>query len=86
MTGAFRFLRHTLKTGESLQYAYRIVLTPVGKCERKKPLGRPRRRWEDDIRSDLREIGWGGVDWMHLAQDRDKWRAVVDTVMNFRVT
>jgi hypothetical protein len=59
--------------------------TLVGKPEGKKPLGRPRRRWEDNIRMDLREVGWEGVDWMHLAQGRDQWRAVVDTVMKLRV-
>jgi hypothetical protein len=48
-------------------------------------LERPRRRWEDGIKMDLTEIGWGGVEWMHLAQDRDRWRAVVNAVMNLRV-
>jgi hypothetical protein len=57
----------------------------VGKLEGKRPLGRPRRRWEDGVRMDLRESGLGGVDWMRLAQDRDLWRAVVSAVMNFRV-
>jgi hypothetical protein len=57
----------------------------VGKPERKRPLGRPRRRWEDGIRIDLREIGWGNVDWIRLAQDKDRWRAVVSAVMNLRV-
>jgi hypothetical protein len=56
-----------------------------GKPERKRPLGRPRRRWEDRIRMDLREIGLGGVDWIGLSQDRDRWRAVVSAVMNLRV-
>jgi hypothetical protein len=56
----------------------------VGKPE-KRPLGKPRRRWEDNIGMDLREIRWEGVYWSHLAQDRDQWRAVVNTVMNFRV-
>jgi len=56
----------------------------VGKPEGKRPLGRPRRRWEDIIKMDLREVGGGG-DWMELAQDRDRWRALVNTVMNFRV-
>jgi hypothetical protein len=51
----------------------------------KRPLGRPRRRWEDGIRIDLKEIGLGGVDWIRLAQDRDRWRAVVSAVMNLRV-
>jgi hypothetical protein len=57
----------------------------VGKPEGKRPLGRPRRRWEDWIRMDLREIGLGGVDWIRLVQDRDRWRAVVSAVMNLRV-
>jgi len=56
----------------------------VGKAEGKSPLGRPRRRWEDTIKMDLREVGGGG-DWMELAQDRDRWRALVNTVMKFRV-
>jgi hypothetical protein len=57
----------------------------VGKPEGKKPLGRPRRRWVDTIKMDLGEIGWGGVDWIGLARDRDKWRALVNSVMNLRV-
>jgi hypothetical protein len=57
----------------------------VGKPEGKRPLGRPRRRWEDGVRMDLREIGLGSVDWIRLAQDRDQWRAVVSAVMNLRV-
>ena len=56
----------------------------VGKREGKRPLGRPRRRWEDNIKIDLQEIGRGCGDWMELAQDRDGWRALVSTVMNFR--
>jgi hypothetical protein len=56
----------------------------VGKPEGKRPLGRPRRRWEDNIRMDLREIGWSGTDWIDLTQDRDQWRAFVNTVMNLR--
>jgi hypothetical protein len=56
-----------------------------GKPEGKRPLGRPRRRWEDGIRIDLREIGLGGVDWIRLSQDRDRWRAVVIAVMYIRV-
>jgi hypothetical protein len=64
--------------------AYRIF---VGKPEGKRPLGRPRCRWEDNtrIRMDLREKEWGGMDWTDLAQDRDQWRDLVNTVMNFRV-
>jgi hypothetical protein len=57
----------------------------VGKPEGKRPLGRPRRRWEDGIRMDLREIGLGVVDWIRLAQNRDRWRAVVSAVMKLRV-
>jgi hypothetical protein len=62
--------------------AYRIL---VGKPEGKRPLGRPRCRWVDNIKMNLREIGWDGMDWIDLAQDKDQLRAVVNTVMNFRV-
>jgi hypothetical protein len=62
--------------------AYRIF---VGKPEGKRPLGRRRRRWVDNIKMDLREIGWDGRDWIDLAQDRDWWRAHVNAVMNIRV-
>jgi hypothetical protein len=57
----------------------------VGKPERKRPLGRPRRRWVDNIKMDVLEIDRGGVDWIGLAQDRDKWRALANAVMNLRV-
>jgi hypothetical protein len=57
----------------------------VGKPEGKRPLGRPRRRWEDGVRINLRVIGLGGVDWIRLSQDRDRWRALVNAVMNLRV-
>ena len=57
----------------------------MGKPEGKRPLGRLRRRWEDNIKMDLHEVGGGGGDWMELAQDRDRWRALLNTVMNFRV-
>ena len=57
----------------------------VGKPEEKRPLGRPRRRREDNIRMDLQEVGGGCGDWMELAQDRDRWRALVSAVMNFRL-
>jgi hypothetical protein len=57
----------------------------VGKPEGKRPLGRPRRRWEDIIGVDLQEVGCGGMDWIGLAQDRDRWRAVVNAVMNLWV-
>jgi hypothetical protein len=62
--------------------AYRIL---VGKPEGKRPLGKPRRRWLDNIKIDVRVIRWGGMEWMNLAQDRDQWRALVNTVMNLRV-
>ena len=57
----------------------------VGKPEGKRPLGRPRRRWEDYIKMDLQGVGRGGGDWMEFAQNRDRWRALVSTVMNFQV-
>jgi hypothetical protein len=56
-----------------------------GKPEGKRPLERPKRTWEDNIRMDLREIGWGGMYWIGLAQNMDQWRALVNTVMNIRV-
>jgi hypothetical protein len=62
--------------------AYRIL---VGKLEGKRPLGRRRCRWVDNIKIDLREIEWDGMDWIDLTQDRDQWRALVNTVMNLRV-
>jgi hypothetical protein len=61
---------------------YRIA---VGKPEEKRPLGRPRPRWEDNIRLDLQEVGCGSMAWIELAQDRGRWRALVHAVMNFRV-
>jgi hypothetical protein len=57
----------------------------VGKPEGKRPLGRPRCTWNDNIKMDLREIGWDGTDWIDVAQDRDQWRALVNTVMNLRI-
>jgi hypothetical protein len=62
--------------------AYRIL---VGRPERRRPLGRPRRRWEDNIKTDLQDEGWVGMDWIELAQDRDKRRAVMNEVINLRV-
>jgi hypothetical protein len=61
---------------------YRIF---VGNPDGKRPLGRPRCRWVDNIKIDLREIGWGGMDWIDLAEDTDQWRALVNAVMNLRV-
>jgi hypothetical protein len=65
-----------------MRNAYKIL---VGKPERKRPHGRPSCRWEYNIRIEVREIGQKGVNWIHLAQDRDQWWAVVNTVMNIRV-
>jgi hypothetical protein len=67
--------------GEERKVYKVLVVKPEGK----RPLGRPRRRWEDGIRMDLSEIGFRGVDWIRLSQDRDRWRAVVSAVMNLRV-
>jgi hypothetical protein len=61
--------------------AYRVL---VGNPEGRRPPGRPRRRWKDNIKKDLREVGCGFVDWIRLAQDRDRWRALVSAVMNLR--
>jgi len=61
---------------------YRVL---VGKPEGKRPLGRPRRRWEDNIKTDLEEVGCGGMDWIDLARDKDRWRALVNAVMNLHV-
>jgi hypothetical protein len=63
------------------QNVYWVV---VGKLEGKRPLRRPRRGWENDIKIDLRELGWSGVNWIYPAQDRDQWMALVNTVMNLR--
>jgi hypothetical protein len=72
---------HVARVGEKRK-VYKVF---GGNARRKKTLGRPRRRWEDRIRMDLREIGLEGVDWIRLAQDRDRWRVVVSAVMNLRV-
>ena len=62
--------------------AYRVL---VGRPEGKRPLGRPRFRWEDNIKMDLQEVGWGGMDWIVLAEDRDRWRAIANVVMKLWV-
>jgi hypothetical protein len=76
-----RWAGHVARMGEE-RNVYRVFM---GKPEGKRPLGRPRHRWDDGIRMDHREIGWGSVDWIQLAQDRDRWQALVNTAMNFRV-
>jgi hypothetical protein len=76
-----RWAGHVARMGEG-RAVYRVL---VGKPERKTPLGRPRRRWEDNIKVDLQEVRCGGMDWIELAQDRDRWLALVNTVMNLRV-
>jgi hypothetical protein len=76
-----RWAGHIARMGEK-KNAYRLL---VGKPEAKRPVGRPRRRWVGNNKMDLLEIGWGGLDWIGLAQDKDKWRAPVNAVMNLRV-
>jgi hypothetical protein len=76
-----RWEGHVARMGEK-RNAYRLF---VGNPEGKRPLGRPRRRWVNNIRMDLGEVGWGDVDWIGLAQDRNRWRAHVNSVLNLRV-
>jgi hypothetical protein len=76
-----RWTGHVARMGEK-RIAYRIL---VGNPEGKRPLGRPRRRWVDNINMDFREIGWDSMDWIDLAQDRYQWRALMNTVINLRV-
>jgi hypothetical protein len=76
-----RWAGHVARVGEG-RGVYRVL---VGKPEGKRPLGRPRRRWEDNIRMDLQEVGCGCEDWIGLVQDRDTWRALVSAVRNLRV-
>jgi hypothetical protein len=76
-----RLAGHVARMGEK-RNAYRLL---VGKPVGKRPLGRPRRRWVDNIIMDLGEVGWGDVDWIGLAQDRNRWRALVNLVLNLRV-
>jgi len=77
-----RSARHVARMGEK-RHVYRVW---VKKLEEKSLLGRPRRRWEDNSKIDLPEVGCGGMDWIELAQDRDWWRALVYAVMNLRVS
>jgi hypothetical protein len=76
-----RWTGHVARIGKKSN-AYRIL---VGMPEGKRPLERPRRRWVDNIKMDLREIGWDGMNWINLAQNMDQWRVLVNTVMNLRV-
>jgi len=76
-----RWVGHVAHMGES-RSLYRVL---VGKSEEKKPLGRPRHRWEDNIKMDLQEVGCESMDWVDLAEDRDRWQAMVNGVMNLQV-
>jgi hypothetical protein len=76
-----RWAGHVARMGEKRGVCWALV----GKPEGTRPLGRPRRRWEDNTKMDLREVGWGGMEWINLAEDRDRWRALVNAVMNLRV-
>jgi hypothetical protein len=76
-----RWAGHVAQMGETMN-AYKIL---VGKPEGKRPLGRPIRKWVDNIRIDLKDIGWDVMEWIDLAQDMNQWRALVNTVMNLRV-
>jgi hypothetical protein len=76
-----RWEGHVVRMGE-VRGAYNIL---VGRLEGRRTLARPRRRWEDNIKMDLGETGFGDVDWIHLVQDRDRWRALVNMVMSLRV-
>jgi len=76
-----RWAGHVARMGEEME-VYRVL---VGKPEGRRPLERPRRRWVDNIRTDLQKVGCGYMDWIGLAQDRDRWRTLVNAVMNLRV-
>ena len=80
-SGRMKWAGHVVRMGEE-RGVYRVLL---GKLEGRRPLGRPRRRWVNNIRMNLQEVGYGYIDWIGLAQDRDRWRTLVSTVMNLRV-
>jgi hypothetical protein len=82
MSRRMRWAGHLTRMGEK-RNEYRIL---VGNSERKIPLGRPRRRWVDNIKMDLKDIEWSDMDCIDLAEDRKQWRALVDTLMDFRVS
>jgi hypothetical protein len=81
MKARMRWAGHVARKGKG-RGVYRIL---VGKPEGKRPLGRPRRRWGDSIKTDLQDVGCRGMDWIGLAQDTDRWRAIVNAVLNLRV-
>jgi hypothetical protein len=93
VTGEWRKLHNEIKSRRMRWVGYvacmgeerNVYKVFMGKPEGKRAPGRPRRRWEDEIRMDLRVIGWGSVEWIQLAQDRDRWRALVNMVMNLQV-
>ena len=76
-----RWVGHVASMGER-RGIYTVL---VGKPEGKRPLGRPRHKWEDNIKIDLQEVGCGGMDWIELPEDRDRWRALVNAILNLRV-
>jgi len=76
-----KWAEHVARMGDKTGMYTVLVRKPEGK----RPLGRPRRRWEDNIKMDLQEVGCGGMDWIELAQDRDSWLAIVNAVMKLRV-
>jgi hypothetical protein len=80
-TRIMRWAEHVARMGDTRGILRVLVRMPEGK----RPPGRPRRRWEDNIKMDLQEVGCGGMNWIELAQDRDRWQALVTAVMNFRV-
>jgi len=80
-SGKMQWAGHVARM-EKRRGVYRVL---VGKPEGKRPLGRPRRRWEDNIKMDLQEVGFCGMNWIELAQDRDRWLALVNAVMDLRV-
>ena len=83
--GSIHFMTTVQDGGKVVSLTHLPLLPLVGKPKERRPLGRPRRRWVDNIRMDLQEVGCGYMDWVGLAQDRDRWRTLVSAVMNLRV-